>query len=206
MRSLVVLFAVAAVAVAAPQYVALDVLGRPIEPVEVVAARALHYQAKALTGHILKKRSVGHAVAYSVPSAVSHQSRVDVRTSPAVVESVVAAPVVQPAVVEARTVYAAPAAAAVYTPASAVSHQSRVDVRTSPAVAVPVAHSVIAEPVLARSVYTPAATVYAGGAAVTHQSRVDLQSSPAVVTEEVVAPAVVEARSVWAPTVYTSTW
>ncbi|VVD05924.1 unnamed protein product [Leptidea sinapis] len=50
-------------------------------------------------------------------------SRVDVRTSPAVVSHAVAAPVL------AHSVLAAPAA---------VSHQSRVDVRTSPALVAPV--------------------------------------------------------------------
>lgn len=278
MRSLVVLFAVIAVAFAAPQLfvqppntpaVVLDPLGRPLDTAEVASARALHYQAKALEGHFLKKRSIGHAVTYSVPAAVSHQSRVDVHTSPAVVAAapvvsvpVVAEPVVesralytapaatvyagsavshqsrvdvrtspavvatspvvsapavvaQPALVEARSVYAAPAAT-VYSGGSAVSHQSRVDVRTSPAVvasapvvahpAVVAAPAVVAEPAVveARAVYAAPAVTYAGGA-VSHQSRVVVQSSPAVYSEHVVAP-VVEARSVWAPSVYTSVW
>ncbi|XP_053606959.1 cuticle protein 16.5-like [Plodia interpunctella] len=196
MSPLVVLFAVIAAAAAAPQFL--------VQP-------PLHYQAHAF-GHILKKRSIGHAVAYSLPSAVSHQSRVDVHSSPAVVTTAVAAPVVaEPAVVEARALYAAPA---FYSAGSAVSHQSRVDVHSSPAV-VAAAPVVAASPVVAaravapvveaRSLYAPAATVYAGGSAVTHQSRVDVKSSPAVVTEQLVAP-VVEARSVWAPSVYTSTW
>ncbi|XP_063827896.1 calphotin-like [Ostrinia nubilalis] len=134
-----------------------------------------------------------------VPSAVSHQSRVDVHSSPAVVtqyvaEPVVATHVVAEPVVEARAVYAAPAA---------VSHQSRVDVRSSPAVvaSVPVVASApVVEPVVAYAA-APVSTVYAGGSAVSHQSRVDVQSSPAVVSEHLVAP-VVEARSVLTPAVY----
>nr|XP_026486821.1 cuticle protein 38-like isoform X1 [Vanessa tameamea] len=94
-------------------------------------------------GHYLKKRSLGH-IAYSAPilapSAVSHQSRVDVISSPAIVSHAVAAPVLSHAV-------AAPVVAHAIAPA-AVSHQSRVDVRTSPAITVaavaPVAHSVVA--------------------------------------------------------------
>ncbi|KAM3966310.1 uncharacterized protein ACR2FA_012614 [Aphomia sociella] len=195
MRPLVVLFAVIAASLAAPQYLVQQAYSPAVvlDPV----GPALHYQARALHGHILKKRSVV-PVAYSVPSAVSHQSRVDVHTSPAVVAT---APVVaEPAVIEARAIYAAPAA---------VSHQSRVDVRTSPAVVTPVvapvveSRAVLAEPVVARS-YVPAATVYAGGSAVTHQSRVDVETSPAVVTQEVIGPAIVDARSVYAPSVYST--
>ncbi|XP_028039055.1 uncharacterized protein LOC114249619 [Bombyx mandarina] len=165
MRSLVVLFAALSVAVSAPGVV---------------------------------KRSIGH-VAYTVPTAVSHQSRVDVRTSPAVVDVApavvshfVAAPEVQARYVVApyTTVYGA----------GAVSHQSRVDVRTSPAVvsdAQVVAPAFHAEPVLeARSVYAASVpSLYIDGVSVSHQSRYDVHSSPSVVTEEVAAPAIVEARS-----------
>lgn len=191
MRPLVVLFAVISAAVAAPHPVA---------------------------DHI-QKRSIGHAVAYTVPSAVSHQSRVDVRSSP-----VLATAVVEPLAYAPATVYAAPASK-VYVGGSAVSHQSRVDVQHTPAVVTEVhAPAVVAEPAVveARAVYAPQAavyaapqaavfaapqaTVYAGGSAVSHQSRVDVQSSPAVVTQQVLAPAVVDARSVWAPSVYASVW
>ncbi|XP_026762796.2 uncharacterized protein LOC113521467 [Galleria mellonella] len=197
MRSLVVLIAVIAATAAAPQY-----LVQPYSPLVELNTAQVAYPTHIQT-HILKKRSVV-PVAYSVPSAVSHQSRVDVRTSPAVVatapvvESVVAPVVAEPAVVEARAFYPAPAA---------VSHQSRVDVRASPAVVSPVVASraVVAQPVVARS-YVPTGTVYAGGSAVTHQSRVDVETSPAIVTEEVVAPAIVESRSLVAPSVYTSVW
>lgn len=68
--------------------------------------------------HYLYKRSLGH---YAIPAAVSHQSRVDVVSSPAVVSHAVATPVIAPAPVVA----AVPAA---------VSHQSRVDLHSSPAV------------------------------------------------------------------------
>ncbi|XP_059053824.1 uncharacterized protein LOC131848086 [Achroia grisella] len=212
MRRLVVFIALFAAAVAAPQYlvhpayspgVELEALGSLLDTAEFTYPRALQ-------GHILKKRSV-LPVSYSLPSAVSHQSRVDVRTSPAVVatapvvQNVVAAPVVgEPAIVEARAVYSAPVA---------VSHQSRVDVRATPAVVAPVVASravvpppaVVAQPIVARS-YIPASTVYAGGSAVTHQSRIDVETSPAVVTEEILTPTLVESRSVLAPSVYSTIW
>lgn len=169
MRPLVVLFAVISVALAAP--------------------------------------SIGHAVAYSVPGAVSHQSRVDVRSSPAVLASAIVQPL---AYAGPSVAYAAPASK-VYVGGSAVSHQTRVDVRTSPAVVSEVySPAVVAEPAVvdARTVYAaaPPATVYAGGSALTHQSRVDVHSSPAYVTQQVIAPAVVDARSVWEPSVYASVW
>lgn len=85
---------------------------------------------------------------------------------------------------------------------TAVSHQSRVDIHSSPPVVAAAPVSYIAGPVVARAVYAaPASTVYVGGEAVSHQSRVDIRSSPAYV-QQVVAPAVVEARSVYAPSIY----
>ncbi|XP_026316970.1 uncharacterized protein LOC113228045 [Hyposmocoma kahamanoa] len=85
---------------------------------------------------------------------------------------------------------------------TAVSHQSRVDIHSSPAVVAAAPVSYVAEPVVARAVYAaPVSTVYVGGAAVSHQSRVDIRSSPAY-SQQVVAPAVVEARSVYAPSIY----
>jgi len=97
----------------------LDARGRPLDTAEVINSRALHLQAKALeghlgygygghlvvsslygygtpllahsglglTGHYLHKRSLGHYV-HAAP-AVSHQSRVDVIESPAVVSHAV---------------------------------------------------------------------------------------------------------------------
>lgn len=86
---------------------------------------------------------------------------------------------------------------------AAVSHQSRVDIHNSPAVVAAAPVSYVAEPLVAHAVYAaPASTVYVGGAAVSHQSRVDVHSSPAVVAQQVIAPAVVEARSVYAPSIY----
>ncbi|CAB3251461.1 unnamed protein product [Arctia plantaginis] len=79
-------------------------------------------------GHYLYKRSLGH---YAAPAAaVSHQSRVDVISRPAVVSHAVA-PLVSHAVAPVVS-HALPAA---------VSHQSRVDVHSSPAI---IAHSAIA--------------------------------------------------------------
>ncbi|KAJ8713427.1 hypothetical protein PYW07_013797 [Mythimna separata] len=156
MNSLVVLFALVAVAVAAPS-------------------------AKT------DKRSIGHLV-YSVPSAP------------------VGVVQVSEPVVATRTVAVAPA---LYTGASAVSHQSRVDVHSSPAVVTSYSAPVVAEQVVAApAVYAaPYAAVYSAPSAVSHQSRVDYRSSPAVVSHQVVSPAVVDARSVYAaPSVYASYW
>lgn len=143
------------------------------------------------------KRSIGH-LAYAVPSA----SLVDA--------SVVDAPVVAE-VYSGHAVYAP----TLYTSGSAVSHQSRVDVRTSPTVFTAPAVVETAPVVDARTVYS--APLYTAPAAVSHQSRYDVRTSPAVVSEHVVAaavvpqqlvaaPAVVDARSFWTPSVYASAW
>ncbi|CAG9561152.1 unnamed protein product [Danaus chrysippus] len=185
----------------------------------VVAAYAspyLGHSALGLAGHghYLKKRSLGH-IAYSAPviapAAVSHQSRVDVVSSPAIVSHAVAAPVVAHAV-------AAPVVAHAIAPA-AVSHQSRVDVRSSPAIiahAAPVVsvHAAYA-PLLGHSAYGLAghghylkkrslghiaySAPIIAPSAVSHQSRVDVVSSPAVVSHAVAAP--VLAHAVAAPVV-----
>ncbi|XP_041986228.1 larval/pupal cuticle protein H1C-like [Aricia agestis] len=255
MQSLVVFLAVAAVArasllpLAQPAHhpaIVLDPHGRPLDTAEVIGARALHYQAKALEhgylgnaavvaapawgahsalaspllahsgyGHFLNKRSLGlyGAHAYSAPiiapSAVSHQSRVDISHSPAIVSHAVAAPVyaAAPSVsvwgahglsglhaspllahgLHKRSLglwgsHAAVAHPAVIaTPAHAVTHQSRVDVHHSPAI---VSHAVAAP------VYSHVAApvvAHALPAAVSHQSRVDVRTSPAVVAHSVVA-------------------
>ncbi|CAH0729682.1 unnamed protein product, partial [Brenthis ino] len=109
------------------------------------AAPLLGYSAHGLAGHghLLKKRSLGH-LAYSAPlvvapSAVSHQSRVDVVSSPAIVSHhAIAAPVVSHAV-------AAPVLTHAIAPA-AVSHQSRVDVRSNPAITIAAAPLLHAAP------------------------------------------------------------
>ncbi|KAM3966311.1 LOW QUALITY PROTEIN: uncharacterized protein ACR2FA_012615 [Aphomia sociella] len=241
MKSMVVFFALAAVAcgsyvpLAQPPHhpaIVLDPHGRPLDTAEVISARAIHHQAKALEGHYAPvvaaplAHSVVSPIAHSVvapavvaapAAAVSHQSRVDVRTSPAVVSHAVAAPVV--------TGYAAPLlghsayglaghsayglaghsayglaghsayglaghghllkkrslghygyAAPIIAP-SAVSHQSRVDVISSPAV---VSHA-IAAPVVSHAVAV-------APSAVSHQSRVDVRTSPAVIATAAVAP------------------
>ncbi|CAF4908854.1 unnamed protein product [Pieris macdunnoughi] len=83
-------------------------------------------------------------------SAVSHQSRVDVKSYPSIVSEHLVAPAVVetvPSVVDARSVYLTPA---VYQGASAVSHQSRVDVKTSPAV---VSHQFVSPVVNVHPVY-----------------------------------------------------
>lgn len=228
MKTLVVFFAVTAVAcgslisLAQPPYhpaVVLDPHGRPLETADVISARAVHLQAKALE----QDASLVHAVVapvaytvaapighiapsiYAVPAAVSHQSRVDVQTTPALVSHSVAAPVI------AHAAYTSPLlghstldiaghghllkkrSLATYAIApTAVSQQSRVDVISSPTV---VAHS-IATPFVSQVVAAP--VVAAAPAAVSHQSRVDVRSGPAVVTHAV-APFV---SNVWDATVY----
>lgn len=103
----------------------------------------------------VEKRSVAVPLAYAaVPAAVSHQSRVDIRSSPAVVAAAPVSYVAEPVV--ARAVYAAPAST-VYVGGAAVSHQSRVDLQSSPAV---VTQQLVAPAVVeARSVYAP--SIYA---------------------------------------------
>lgn len=181
MNTLVVLFAVASVAcgsvvqLAQPAHypaLVLDPHGRPLDTAEVINARALHLQAKALEHHApLYAHSAVYAAplaqVYAAPAAVSHQSRYDVHTShghPLLAHSALH-------LLKKRSLghlaYAAP---------SAVSHQSRVDVISSPAV---VSHAVHA-PVLAHAVHAPVFAV--APAAVSHQSRVDVRTSPALVS------------------------
>ncbi|CAB3259799.1 unnamed protein product [Arctia plantaginis] len=195
MRSLVVLFAIVAVAVAAPH----------VGPAVTYSVRAIGYSVPAAVSHqsrvdvrsspavvVTAPVEVAAPAVYAGASAISHQSRVDVRTSP---EVVAAAP---------AEVVSAVVAPAVYAGASAVSHQSRVDVHNSPAVvteqvfatAPVVAQQVVDAPTVieARSLYTaPVLSAYQGGASVSHQSRYDVHSSPAVVTNQFVAPAVYSA-------------
>ncbi|KAJ8713428.1 hypothetical protein PYW07_013798 [Mythimna separata] len=211
MNTLVVFFAVVAAAcgslvpLAQPAHhpaLVLDPHGRPLDTAEVINARAVHLQAKALEGHyapLAHAAVVPYASAVvAAPAAVSHQSRVDVINSPAVVShSVVAA-------APAYSAYASPllahsalgyaghghylkkrslghlaySAPVVAVAPSAVSHQSRVDVISSPAV---VSHAVA--PVVSHAYAAPVVAV--APAAVSHQSRVDVRTSPAVVSHSV---------------------
>uniref|UniRef100_A0A2H1WJX2 SFRICE_041639 n=1 Tax=Spodoptera frugiperda TaxID=7108 RepID=A0A2H1WJX2_SPOFR len=226
MNTLVVLFALCAVAcgsvvpLAQPVHhaaVVLDPHGRPLDTAEVINARALHLQAKALDGHYAAVVPVAHSVVapavVAAPAAVSHQSRVDVHSSPAIVSHAIAAPVLAHSVYSApllghsalgyaghghylkkrslgHLAYAAPVVA--HVAPSAVSHQSRVDVISSPAVVshavAPVVSHAYAAPVVAHA----APVVAVAPAAVSHQSRVDVRTSPAVVSHAV-APLVAAA-------------
>lgn len=62
--------------------------GVPLETADVVAAKGLHYQAHALAHgphHYIRKRSAAYPLTYALtPSAVSHQSRVDIHSTPVV--------------------------------------------------------------------------------------------------------------------------
>ncbi|CAF4908844.1 unnamed protein product [Pieris macdunnoughi] len=218
MQSLVVLFALASVAcgsyipLAQPAYhsaIVLDPHGRPLDTAEVINARAAHLQAKALESHAavaVAPVAVAHSVVapalVAAPGAVSHQSRVDVRTSPAVYAHAApvavasygayAAPLLGHSALGyaghghylakrslGHIAYSAPIVHAVHAAPAAVSHQSRVDVVSSPAY---VSHA-YAAPVVAH-----AAPVAIAPAAVSHQSRVDVRTSPAVVSTVVAAP------------------
>ncbi|XP_045450827.1 calphotin-like [Melitaea cinxia] len=227
MQSLVVFFALAAVAcgsiipLAQPAHhpaLVLDPHGRPLDTAEVINARALHLQAKALEhGHAayapLAHAAVVAPAVVAAPAAVSHQSRVDVHSSPAVVAH--ASPLVsEHSLASPWLGYSAYGLGAHYlkkrslghitynapviAPA-AVSHQSRVDVVSSPAV---VSHAVAA-PVLAHAVATPVVAQAIVPAAVSHQSRVDVHSSPAVVAH---ATPLVSAHSVVSPWLGHSTY
>ncbi|CAH0729680.1 unnamed protein product, partial [Brenthis ino] len=156
-------------------------------------------EEKPLDDRVLDKRSIGHivysntgtglvetylephfsyavpAAAYVVPSAVSHQSRVDVHSSPAIVSTKTKPESVLVATVPSAYV------PTVYSGASAVSHQSRVDIKSSPAIVTEqvlqptyfaTSHLVQAPAVFeeaptvvdARSLYgAPVATVYSSG-------------------------------------------
>ncbi|XP_060802463.1 cuticle protein 16.5-like [Amyelois transitella] len=114
MTSLVVLFSVMALTAAKPS--------------GLLHAGLISYAAPAITS-------------YAAPAAVSEQSRIDIKSSPAVVATAAVAPVTrtfisEPIAVAAPTVVAAPAAA--------VSHQSRVEVKSAPAVINTVATAPIA--------------------------------------------------------------
>lgn len=220
MNTLVVLFALASVAcgslvpLAQPLHqsaIVLDPHGRPLDTAEVINARALHLQAKALDGyygHAAVVAPLTHSVAVA-PAAVSHQSRVDVISSPAIATIATHA---SPLLAYSGLGYAghghylhkrsldhfAYAAPAVIAAPAAVSHQSRLDVISSPAI---VSHAVTA-PVL-----THAAPVVAlAPAAVSHQSRVDVRTSPAIVSHASVAPighaALYSGHSAWVAPAY----
>ncbi|CAH2091203.1 unnamed protein product [Euphydryas editha] len=125
MNSLVVLFSVLALAAAKPGFLKSDIIG---------------YAAPTIT---------------LAPAAVSQQSRLDIKSSPAIIATEAVAPltrtvIAEPAVVAAPTGYSAPIA---YSAPAAI-----------------VAHSAYAAPL---AVATPAA--------VSSQSRVDIKSSPAVI-------------------------
>lgn len=187
MRSLVVLFAFTAVAcgsyipVGQPPHhpaIVLDPHGRPLDTAEVINARALHLQAKALDDHHIiapVAHSVLAPIAHEVvapvvvaaPSAVSHQSRVDVHSSPAIVSHSIATPsLIHSAYTpllgldhslngHGHLLKKRSLASIAYIAPSAVSHQSRVDIVEKPAV---VSHS-IAAPVIAHGIETPIVAV-----------------------------------------------
>ncbi|CAH0398719.1 unnamed protein product [Chilo suppressalis] len=129
MNSLVVLFSLVALAAAKPS--------------SLIGSELISYAAPAIA---------------AIPAAVSSQSRIDIKSSPAYVATTAIEPIArtviaQPAVVAAPAIVAAPAA---------VSHQSRIDVKSSPAVvssylSAPIATAAIAPTIIKSAAFaTPA--------------------------------------------------
>ncbi|XP_045495609.1 signaling mucin HKR1-like [Colias croceus] len=186
MRSLVVLSALFAACVAAPNYSVL-----------------LKSSPSLVSGPVYTEVQPAVSVVspvYSVPAAVSHQSRVDVKSTPAVVKSYVSSPVVVKSV---PTVISAPVsvvpATTNYVGGSAVSQQSRVDVKSYPAVVSQQVTQAVVAPTVVESVPSVAHAAYLTPVA----QHVVVKSSPTVYTEQVGTP-VITAHSVY-PSVYT-TW
>ncbi|XP_034831567.1 calphotin-like [Maniola hyperantus] len=118
------------------------------------------------------KPSVPAIISYAAPAvaiapaAVSQQSRIDIKSTPAIVKTNVIAPAIAPAVVAAPVAYSAPFAVA----PAAVSTQSQIDIKSSPAVistiaGAPLTYSaplIYGVPNLAYSAYgTPLTAAYA---------------------------------------------
>ncbi|XP_047027239.1 cuticle protein 16.5-like [Helicoverpa zea] len=139
---------------------------------------------------------IGAPIAYSAPavyaapaligaSAVSSQSRLDIKSSPAVVTTSVEQPIVR-TVVSEPAIVAAPAIATAAIAPAAVSSQSRLDIKSTPAitstvVSAPVAYSAhlaysaplaygasfaYSSPALLKTAYAPALTTFAAPAAI----------------------------------------
>ncbi|CAG9561164.1 unnamed protein product [Danaus chrysippus] len=159
MNSLVVLFSVMALTAAKPS--------------GLIQSEVISYAAPAVA---------------LAPAAVSHQSRIDIKSSPAVISEKIIAPVArtvvaEPAIVAAPASYVAPAAyAAPAAIAAPVSYSS------------PVAY-------VAPGVYS--APIAVAPAAVSSQSRLDIKSSPAVISTIASAP-VLSAYSASVPAIYPS--
>lgn len=125
MNSLVVFLSVVALVAGKPS----GLITSPIISTPLAYAAPAYYSAPAL---------------YAAPAAVSSQSRLDIKSSPAVVttsiEPIARTVISEPAVISPPTILPAPIAPA------AVSSQSRIDIKTSPAitstvVSAPVAYS-----------------------------------------------------------------
>ncbi|VVD05921.1 unnamed protein product [Leptidea sinapis] len=162
MKSFIVLSAVIAVCLAAPQPGKRSVGHEFVVPVSSVAVAPQLYEASLVRSPVLvsspvySQVSAVSPVVYSGAPAVSHQSRVDIKSSPSYV-----VPVANPV-------------AAVATP-----------------VVTPVATNVLSDGVVVEAKALNPTTTYVGGSAVSQESRVDVKSQPAVVTEQVVSPAII---------------
>lgn len=144
----------------------------------------------------------GPAITYSapliaaVPAAVSHQSRLDIKSSPAIVSTAAVAPIAVRTALAQPTVFAAPAA--VVAPA-AVSSQSRLDIKSTPAVTstlvsgAPLAYSAISAPITTAAITPLAATAIAPALLSTFTPAI---AAPSFVKTAQLVPAAIEAPAV----------
>lgn len=121
----------------------------------------------------------------AIPAAVSHQSRIDIKSSPAFVATAAVAPIAHTVIAEPAIV----APAAIAAPA-AVSHQSRIDIKSSPALV----SDVVATPFAA---IAPAVVKTAIAAPVAY-------AAPTVIKSAIAGPAIAAfaAPSLAVPTTY----
>lgn len=155
-------------------------------------------------------------VAYSTPlitngaAAVSHQARLDIKTSPTIVENAAFAPVATRIFIDEPTVLAAPVIAA----PGAVSSQSRIDIKTTPAItktviatgpltySAPIATAVVSPSLENTKFIGPAITTAAFGPAFVKTLTPDI-TAPALIKTGDLVPAGIEtaALSFGTPTI-----
>ncbi|KAJ0178336.1 hypothetical protein K1T71_006159 [Dendrolimus kikuchii] len=156
--------------------------------------------AAAKPSHLLASDVLGASLIAAAPAAVSHQSRVDIKSSPAVITTAAVAPIAYtaPAAIAAPVAYAAPAAIATpvaYAAPAAVSQQSRIDIKTSPAITSTIVSSPVAYSAVSPAFVKTAAVTSAIAAPALIKSAAFVPgtiAAPAVVLD---APAVLAART-----------